>query len=143
MTFKGALTFRYAWLCVNVALKGRVLFSKVLRLNNPVLVDVSELSTRISIFFEIWIFFHLPRRFKEIYYTYYFNKKYVFYITITNENRLEAKVNIVRYQTNITSSCSLSSTSTGLSLKYFEKRTHPIALSNFRALTLRCVFYYV
>ena len=46
---------------------------------------------------------------------------YILYIIITNENRLEANVK----KLNILILSSLSSTSTGLSPKNFQKRAHP------------------
>ena len=50
---------------------------------------------------------------------------YFIYITITNENWLEEKVNIVQCQKlDFLALSSLSSTSTGLSPKSFEKRAH-------------------
>ena len=66
-------------------------------------------------------------RFKGNLFTCYCTNKnmYFIYITITNENWLEEKVNNVQCQKlDFLALSSLSSTSTGLSPKSFEKRAH-------------------
>lgn len=64
---------------------------------------------------------------------------YILNIIITNENRVEAKVNIVQYQqkkldilvlTEPIELSDLSSTSTGFSPKIFVKSPHPILRFN-------------
>ena len=85
----------------------------------------------------------------KIYFTCFCDKKYpyILYIILRNQNRLKANVNIVKCQKNLISSAlalsSLSSISTRLSPKNFEKKGAPLSTINqvsMLYLILICLF---